>query len=128
MNQLNVVEFVRRCAAERTHTADSRGSCDKRSMRIASDYPARHSVASVPELVCFVFFLSWQTVAIKREIINKASPHSRRRQPGPLDSSLADHPLKIAQVDNSDFSAVEIISIPIAVSAVAVISHVFGAM
>ena len=30
---------------------------------MASDYPARHSAASVPERVCFVSFRSWQTTS-----------------------------------------------------------------
>ena len=51
INQLNVVELVWRCAAERTRTADSRGACVERSMRVASDYPARHSAASVLRFV-----------------------------------------------------------------------------
>ena len=66
MNQLNVVDFVRRCAAEHTRTVDSRGSCDERSMRIASDYPARHSAASIPERACFISFRSWQTVSSQK--------------------------------------------------------------
>ncbi len=61
--RLNVVKFIRRCAAERTRTAKSRRLCNKRRIRIASDYPARRSSASVAECVCFFSFCSWQTVS-----------------------------------------------------------------
>ena len=64
-------EFVRRFAAERTRTADSRGSYDKRSMRIASDYPAFHSTESFTERVCFVLFPFWQTVSSQKREYNQ---------------------------------------------------------
>ena len=112
----------------RTRTADSRPALNE---ACASPATIRHATAQqASQSACvsfrFVSFRSWQTASSQKENINRASSHSRRRQPAPLDSPLAGRLLKKQQVDDSAFfPRLRVISISCAVSAVAVISRVF---